>query len=199
MLWFLDEWDRAQGAGGAGSAVVIRNASSGGVTDSFNRADNAASLGNADTGQAWIALVGTWGISSNQAACTVHSSNDVAVIDGGLADCTVQVTTAIIFSDSGIAVRATDGLNFIRLIFDLGSASWLLQKCVAGSFTTIGSALGTNANGDVIKLVMSGSNFTAFKNGVQLFTASDAFNSTVTKHGLTAVGTVPLFDNFSIA
>ena len=43
----------------SGSTVV--------VSDSFNRANSASSLGNADTGQAWSSVIGTWGIDANRA------------------------------------------------------------------------------------------------------------------------------------
>lgn len=45
------------------------------VSDSFNRADSASSLGTADTGQVWSSAVGTWGISSNRAYAVGTPSN----------------------------------------------------------------------------------------------------------------------------
>jgi hypothetical protein len=54
------------------------------VFDSFNRADSASTLGNADTGQAWSAVVGTWGITSNRAYPVTASGTGTAAINTGL-------------------------------------------------------------------------------------------------------------------
>src|SRR5436853_7315699 len=83
------------------SGLLRRRRRSGGgvqtiVSDTFTRADNAASLGVADTGQAWTSLGGTWGISGNQAYCPTAALNPLAVVDSGKADCSVQATLTVV-------------------------------------------------------------------------------------------------------
>lgn len=50
------------------------------VYDSFNRADNAASLGTADKGGAWSVQSGTWGISGNQAYCSTTAGTEIVLM-----------------------------------------------------------------------------------------------------------------------
>lgn len=56
------------------------------VRDRFNRADSAVALGSAETGQAWTANTGTWGISSNRAYSASDAEGDLATLDSGLVD-----------------------------------------------------------------------------------------------------------------
>ena len=166
------------------------------VSDSFNRANNALSLGSADTGQPWSAVVGTWGISSNQAYCPTNVGNSIAVVDAGVSNGMVQVTTAVIVGgDIGLVARLTDGSNYIRAIFEGGT--WFLQKCVAGVFTTLASAAGAQSAGDILQLSF-GSLITLRQNGVLLLSSSDAFNQSATKAGLTVISSAATFDNFAV-
>lgn len=50
------------------------------IRDSFSRADSTATLGNANTGQAWVATTGTWGISSARGYAVSNTSNDLATL-----------------------------------------------------------------------------------------------------------------------
>ena len=181
-------------------SLVPSGGSSGGVTDSFNRADNASSLGTADTGQTWTALASTWGISSNQAYNPGAGANAPAVLDSGKSDCTIQVTIATQAGDSGLSFRATDANNFFEVTFS--TTQYQVWKIVAGAFTNLASGTITGANGDVLKVVLSGSTIQIFQNGVQLGTnITDAFNQTATKHGLSQVSgsAGARWDNFSVA
>lgn len=54
-----------------------------------------------------------------------------------------------------------------------GGTFWLL-KAVNGSYTTLGSPAGTVATGDVIYLQIIGTTLIVQKNGVQVFTITDA-------------------------
>src|SRR5262245_57529908 len=100
------------------------------AADSFNRADNASSLGSTDGAGlldpvAWIPQLGTWGISSNQAYKSGGSSAEQsAVIDAGTADVIVEVTTAArnFANGAGLVFRAVDFQNF-----------WLARNSSAGN------------------------------------------------------------------
>jgi hypothetical protein len=75
---------RAKAGGAAGEQFVVR--------DRFGRADSALTLGSAETGQAWTAQQGTWGISSNQAYVAALGAGlpQVATIDSGLTEYTLR-------------------------------------------------------------------------------------------------------------
>ena len=177
-------------------------------TDAFGRADSTTTLGTTDTGQAWSVLSGTWGISSNAAyePGAVPVTQHAAVIDSGLSDCVVQVTVPVLSGlsgNAGVIFRATDDSNYWRFV--IGGATdnnWYFQKKVAGSFSLVGTGAG-RATGDVLKVVLGGNTITVFKNGTQMATTTDSFNSTATKHGLansssSSGGTVARFDDFSV-
>lgn len=167
------------------------------VFDNFNRADNASVLGTANTGQAWVPLVGTWGISVNQAYVAVVVGNPIAVVDSGLSNSTVNASIPVAGNDVGLVMRATDASNYIRFIIETNV--FYLQKCVVGAFTTIASIAGTLVNGDQLSVSVSGSVFTAYKNGVFILTGTDAFNSSATKHGITAVNSTVRLDDFKVS
>lgn len=96
------------------------------VTDTFTRADNAGALGNADTGQAWLTIVGNaFGISSNQAYNTDTANTlSIAAIDAGASNvriaCTVTRTTQV----AGVAFRISDSSNYwtVNLSGEIGRA-----------------------------------------------------------------------------
>lgn len=175
------------------------------VTDTFNRGDSAIALGTTSDGNAaWVATSGTWGISTNRAYCSgaAGSGVEVATIDGGAGDGTVQVTLAVV-AQSGLAFRVQDDGNFWQLEAQGSSGSNLrLHKWSGGSATLVGT-FGTVADGDVITAVMAGPSITCKKNGSTVGSTSDSYLAAQTKHGIT-LGTPTLpsgarWDDFSLA
>jgi hypothetical protein len=54
--------------------------------------------------------------------------------------------------------------------------------------TQVATALSTIAAGDTLEVVMAGSTLTVLKNGVQLWSGTDAFNASATKCGMQSNG-----------
>ena len=82
------------------------------ITDTFTRA-NAATLGSAESGQAWSVLRGTgWGVASNAASNTTDaaSSYPLASIQGPNLNLTMEVTS--MGNGPGIAFWVTDANNW---------------------------------------------------------------------------------------
>lgn len=175
------------------------------ASDSFNRTDSTTTLGTTDsynggTAYAWTPIVGTWGISSNQAYEVTVTNDGFAVIDVGQADVDITVTLTIGAVVSGIYFRATDSNNFWRFI-GVGTTALYLQKKSAGSMSTISNIAATVANGDTIRVTAQGSTITLYHNGTSIGTATNTFNQTVTKHGIGVQGVSnnnTRFDNFEI-
>jgi hypothetical protein len=161
------------------------------VTDSFNRADSAVSLGTADSGQTWTALTGTWGISSNKAYLVTHVNQDTAYIDNALSDCAVQVTfNPVAANNSRLVFRLTDASNF-HFVQSEGGSTYKHYKYESGGFTQLGSYATTPANGDVLKVVLNGSSIDTYLNGTVRISVSNSFNSTATKHGIGGANGTP--------
>lgn len=176
------------------SAVAVRRAVAAVVSDAFTRADSTT-LGNADTGQPWLALVGAtnFGLSTNSAAG--NSGSTANVIDAALVN--VDVSGTVVVRDGGTAIitRVTDASNFYYA--EATDSAPTLYKRVAGTFTSLG-VIGAFANNDVLRVLISGSTMTIYRNGVSVLSITDTTFSTQTKHGLWS-GPSGRWDNFQIA
>lgn len=143
------------------------------VSDSFDRADNASSMGNADTGQTWVPNDGTWEIKSNKAY--LGAGQRSTVVDCGVADVLVSVVVDNFYG--GVCLRSTDANNHY---LTQGDHLW---KKSGGGYTSICSFTAYGA-GDTVAVSAVGSNFEVFVNGVSVATGTDSTFLTQTKHGL---------------
>lgn len=164
------------------------------VWDSFTRA-NAAVLGNADSGQAWTTQTGTFGILSNTAN-NQTTNNNIATIDPGFSNCSVEVALVTIGSAFNLICNFQDSGNFWQ--FGWNGAQMQLQKIVAGgaayTFTFTGF---TPSVGDILGLVRKGQFLAVYYNGRLIDMIQDAAFANSTLVGLQASGaTATQFDNF---
>lgn len=174
------------------------------VLDTFNRADNPSSLGNADTGQAWIAKDNVWGILSGEAYTPASGSPSLIIVDSGVSTnfkISVRMAKWGVGSQApGLAIRAIDSDNMFRFT-QTTTSSLMFQKKVAGVIITLGDYTGlTLADNDVMSIFLQGNEFKLYLNDTLLGTFTDAFNDTVTTHGLcTGTGSVTgRWDDFKI-
>lgn len=197
------------------------------VTDTFTRADSSTSIGTADTGQAWSALKGTWGIKTNAAELYTGAAGgqEVAVVDAGTGHANGTVQVDIIPHagvggggiDAGVVTKVADASNYLLVaVHKLDTSSDLkLYKCVAGAFTQLGAtytgtsfAYGTTVT---VKIVNTATTVDVYLDGnatpaiSYTLTSGEqtTFNSN-TKHGIrvnsTGDGTQgAAFDNFTVA
>jgi hypothetical protein len=186
------------------------------ITDSFNRADSATTLGSTDGGTlgplVWadvdLGTGGLWGIDGNRARGRAGSSLVHAVVDPGVTATTIQATlvTPSTLGVGGIAFRVQDSNNLCNLNLRNNTSSLLyytLETRTAGAKATMtgGGTTITPVAGDVIKIVDTGTTVAFWLNGTLITTAtSSAFNSN-TKVGLTAnpaSDSLPLWDSFAV-
>ncbi len=143
------------------------------VTDTFTRADNALTLGSAESGQAWTAVAGTWGISSNKAYCVGDMDTETAVLESGIADgivdCTVSGTLAsgTDFRIPHVLVRYLDANNFLRVFYGAGNVK--LQKSDGGvtsdlAVTALAALDGTDY---AIRIAMVGNSVKVYVDGTE--------------------------------
>lgn len=168
------------------------------VSDSFNRTDNATTLGKAETGQPYTVGTTPWGISNNQAYSVGTTGTDFAYINTGAFDVTAsaQVTFSV---NEGVAVRIMDIGNY--LVARINGAGIGLFRVIADVATQIGSYAFTPVVGTSykVKMVCGGSSINVFLDGVLRITASETFNSKATSHGFrVTASTAGRFDNFLV-
>jgi len=161
-----------QAASGAISATEFQTT----VSDTFTRADSATSLGSADTGQAWTAQSGTWGISSNRPYIAVRSGGaDVATLVGlnsGIISVDIATTAVADATNRGLVFRLADSSNFLEVaLVDVAGTDRVVRigKRVAGVFTqlAVSSAAQWTVGATItLRAEVTGNRITGFINGV---------------------------------
>lgn len=181
------------------------------VTDSFNRADDAATLGNADSGQTWVpddsggGFFSVWGISGNRAYAPgpAPDHQTQAYVETGKSDGTVAVKIAVYGGDDGIIFRYRDVNNYLLATVVSGGTERIIYERVAFAFAALDVSSGLSfGDGDVLGVVMSGTSIITTKNGSPFGTPITTSRfQTETKHGIRtytgATGTTTRFDDFS--
>lgn len=168
------------------------------ITDSFNRADNASSLGSTDTGQAWTDN-GTFGISTNQMYRTSTVDGELAWITAGVTDMTTSITVSAFGGQTGAVARMTDTSNFYLAHVATGGQV-TIYKCVAGGFTQLATTATAFTTGDVLGLKVAGTQITSLRNGATIDSVSDSALTTGTLAGVRAGNTSTTWriDAFSV-
>ena len=168
------------------------------VSDNFLRG-TSASLGTADTGQAWEMLGGTFGIDSNHAAPSSAGAWSKAVVSSGVSDCEISLVFYSWPPQPRLLFRVVDTNNY--WFFGWTAADKLsLYKIVAGVVTSLGAytSVLSKSVGSVFKVVLSGSSIKCYINNFLALQASDATFATATKHGITGYGQAAGFNKFKI-
>lgn len=131
----------------------------------------------------WSTPTGAWvrdGYQGGTARPAVPGARSVALVTGD-ADCQVAVTMRTAQASGqvqGIVFRYSDDSNYWR------ATRSAIVKRVSGTLTSVGTYSTPIADGDRLTVKMQGSAITVYRNGVQVYTATDSFNSTATKHGM---------------
>lgn len=180
------------------------------ISDDFNRADDASSLGTSSSGHLWVVpgASGTWGISSNLAYLPSPQNRSVCYIEANDADVTVEVslftsTAANTIARQGLMFRLTDNANYLYLYF-INNSTLRCYKLVAGGETLLFTTTQTATNGDILKVVTAGDQIEIYHNNNLETTITESHNQTATKHGLFwenggASSTIARWEDFSIA
>lgn len=169
------------------------------VSDTFTRADSTSTLGSADTGQAWSAQVGTWGISGNQACETLATGSANAVVDAGVADGEAEVDVTWQSGQGGLVARSVDGNDLLLAIIYAGTLE--LYKIVAGLSTALGSYAWTPVMGTTYNLRISarGSAIKVYLDGTERIAVTETAHQSATKWGIWASSSsANRFDNFKV-
>jgi hypothetical protein len=178
------------------AAATGLTAGGAGVADTFNRANGA--IGTSSSGHVWATSLpggGSWTVASNVAVTSGATSfqRSAALLDAGVADYTVQVTS--VASSSGVPSvvwRWTDANNYMMLFGNT------LRSLVAGVETQLAGGIVNLVAGDTVKVEVSGATIRIYKNGVLSWVDSCVDNLTATKAGVVSHVNGDSYDNFSI-
>lgn len=182
-------------------ANLVQRADDSVVVDSFNRADNPTSLGNADSGQTWtqvaFAATGVLGIISNQAyASTLDPAGLVGLIDGGEADGYCQAR----LSGNGLTLVFRGNIaapSVWQVILVPTGNQVVLQKLVSGSPTQVKSVTGVDLSGSpLVRAEYVGSSISVLVNGSEIMAVTDSALSSETEVGFTVADLSARVDDF---
>jgi hypothetical protein len=185
-------YKRPKRSGVAGTGLTV-------VSDSFNRPDNAT-LGNADTGQAWTENVGTWDIVGGKLQGTGATGR--ATVDAGTphVDIFADITSVSAASrEAGIVFRYVDENNYWWALVDDQTSTSICQKVVAGVPTDMG-AFGTFTVPCRMRVRCAGPDIFVYVNESLVKTIlGDSTHIAATKHGVAhnTSGT-KVFDSFQV-
>lgn len=165
--------------------------------DTFPRGNTTLTLGTAESGQAWDAQIGQWGVNNGYGYLPAGASAaNLAIIASTLSDGILEVTLHVVGPDTGIGFRAAaDGGNIWAgwaWMAHPASNQYTLYKRAAGNYTLVDVLNVTPTAGDLLRVTLAGSSVTGevVRGGISQGTVSttDAFQQGATWHGLTAAG-----------
>jgi len=149
----------------------------------------------------WTTSGGTWLAADGYLTVTVSAAHAHLYRDALIEDAWVGAFVKYdAAARSGLLLRRSAANAWVAVVYDAGTVK--LIKNVAGTVSTIQSANVDITTGQRhhLGVSMSGSNYEVFLDGVSLFSATDAHNSTQTDHGLYANSTIATnFDEFVVA
>lgn len=187
----------------APSVTLVRDT----FTDTNGKRLNAHTPNFDNLGGGWVEHAGTWEIQSNAAHKTATAStHQIASIDTGASDCVVtlryQRTQSGTASRGGVAFRVVDSNNFWGVWAN--GMNVQLYEVVAGSFTKRDEANPPNGPDNwEITVTLDGNSITvdAIRDGATAYQLaySSATHAAATQHGLWALDTTGVFEEFEVA
>jgi len=129
---------------GAGYLPSLPSEETPGVTDTFTRADGTG-LGSAETGQAWVVVTGSWGITGGQAWVEDKFDGALALIDTGFTGMAAEVRVSGLGGGlwpSLLARASADGQTFYRVEIDGDGGGFSLLRNVNGAGGIVASGTG---------------------------------------------------------
>jgi len=165
------------------------------ISDSFDRANNASSLGNTDTGQTWTTFTGVPRIISNQASATTGIYR--GYIETGITDCVLSAKIVDVDS-SGAALmfRIADVNN--RYYVGVYPASLIFGKFVAGVQTAISTITLDFVEDEIVKVIVNGTSIKVYVNDTLQVDTTDSDLATGTKCGIGMGTSDDYLDDFKI-
>jgi hypothetical protein len=168
------------------------------VTDSFDRADNAASMGSADSGQVWTPFavsgtVSTYGIQTNRAYCVANGSsgsNDMTRLATSASNCTITSNILMPTNASarriGLIFRYVDDTNYLKLEIRPAANAMRFYSVVASVETILlGIAPGfVDTSTYEITVILNGTSLKCYRDDILILDTTSAVHQSGTGVGL---------------
>jgi hypothetical protein len=136
-----------------------------------------------DRGQQWSTKLGGWLVSgfNNGSTYPVGGGRNMSLVTGLATGIYLGVTfgsSPSAGNDLGIVFRASDNNNYWR------AGMTGLYKVTAAASSLVGSYSTACSPGDRLVVFLNGSSITVYRNGAQVLTTTDSYNSSATLHGI---------------
>jgi hypothetical protein len=161
------------------------------VIDTFDRANDPASLGDAGEGGTWEPVSGTWGIRDD-AAATAGGQGDgpfIAAVPGGRGDGLTEVTMTVVEEGAGLIFRYLDPQNYWAITANPGVGTWTVTRVIDGTSEPVGDLAGPTADDTTISVEQKGTNLRFLLDGTEYLAVTDGALADELAGGLIADGT----------
>ncbi len=200
------EADAVQGTTAADGGAVGEVLEVVGTLDSFERPNDAQSLGSIPNGPRWFSDAGTWGVSNGQAYVSgpVDGRNH-AVVDLGDQDGLVQVQLNRVVNGAGLVFRYQSPFDYWAVVAVPTYATWAIVQVVDGEEMVVantglspiadGTVVAVRTEDDVADIALDGRVVATVDTG-----PSDATRVGVTAQAIPGIDAAATrFDNFAVA
>ena len=163
------------------------------VVDTFDRANDPQSLGDAGDGGTWDPVAGTWGIRDD-AAVTAGGDGEgpfLAVVPGGgRGDGLTEVTMTVVEEGAGLVFRYLDPENYWSITANPGVGTWTVNRTIDGDTESAGELLsGPTADDTTVSVEQKGSNLRFMLDGTEYLALTDGALADQLQGGMIAAGT----------
>ena len=171
--------------------------------DTFSGSAGNLNGKNAETGQAWAALVGTWERDgSGRARLLTNAGENALIANAFVADCEFKVDFAALGTGQRqlyrVSSHPSEAYKWQGFALENTGSAYALKKYQAGSWSTIGTFAITPAIG-TMTVLLKGQSHTIYVNGVPVVQTDQPFNQTATLYGIGATAVnAARFDNVEV-
>lgn len=146
------------------------------VVDTFDRPDNASTLGDSGTGQPWQVDAGEWGIEDNSAfrVAGAPGAQSIAVVPVGDGDGLVEVTATVVEQGAGMVFRYLDPSNYWTITANPALGSWAVHRVIDGQQELVGELAAPTADGVTVTITQNEALLRFLVDGIEYLRLTDA-------------------------
>ena len=160
------------------------------VQDTFDRADDPDSMGDAGEGGTWEPVVGTWGIREDAAVTAGGEGNGpfLTVVPDGNGDGLTEVTMTVVEEGAGLVFRFLDADNHWSITANPGVGTWSVDRVIDGESELVGELAGPTGDDTTLSVEQKGSSLRFLLDGEEYLALTDGALADQLQGGLIAAG-----------